>query len=108
MLQEAGFSEAAPFLFGIIAVGIVIFTGLAVLMGKPGKIALVTSMFMMNFSYVEGAMKMGLPDLKYWHTVPIVMASILHITCFLCLFLEDDTAREVSMVLCRYLACRSC
>lgn len=100
---EAGFSEAAPFLFGSVAVGLVIFAALAALTRKPGKSAIIVSLFMMavlNFSYLENAMKLALPDLKYWHTVPIVLVVMLHVMYAIWHFTKENTAGDVSKIVC--------
>ena len=100
---EASFSEIVPFLVGSMAVGIAILIALVVLIKKPEKAALVTSIFMLlmlNFYYVESAMKLVLPNLKYWHIVPIVVVVMLHIAYVLLRFLKDRTACDASMVLC--------
>ena len=93
---EASFSEVAPFLFGNVAVVLVLFAGLAALTKKPGKAVLAASLFiflMMTFSYVEKVLKLVLPSLKYWHTVPIVVVAALHIVDDLTPLGERDVLR---------------
>lgn len=101
--EETSFFEVAPFLFGSVAVGLVLFACLAVVTKSSGKAALVTSFFMLlmlNFSYVENAMKLVLPNLKYWHTVPVVVVAALHIAWFLWRLMKEETASDASKVLC--------
>lgn len=79
---EAGFSEVALVLFGSVAVGLLLFTAFSVLTHGPGKAALAASVLMLlvlNFSYVEQAIKLVLPNLKYCHTALVALAAALHI-----------------------------
>lgn len=101
--DQADFSEVSRFLFGSIFVSLLAFSVLATLTHKIGKASLSVSLVMMlilNFFYVEAAIKLALPDLKYWHTSTISVIAVLHIVYFLWRFLEDDLAMDVTKVLC--------
>lgn len=101
--DEANFSEILPALLICLGAGFVLFAICFAFTRSAEKASISASLLLLvllNFSFLEKGLKAILPTLKYWHTLPIILAVALHIIYFLCRFLGKDAAKDVSRVLC--------
>ena len=84
--DEVNFSEAVMPTLLFLATGIVLYI-VGVLFTKSslkGAIISILSMLLLtNFALLEKGVKMFLPSLKYWHTLPIFVFILLHIIYFI-------------------------
>ncbi|MCH5286597.1 MAG: hypothetical protein J1E43_04175 [Christensenellaceae bacterium] len=100
--DEVDIVEMLPVLFRYAGVGIVIFLIFALLVKRTGKSAIFTAVLMLiltNFVLLENGMKLLVPQLKYWHTLPILLFIAGHLIWFIWRRMPDDLAQTVASVL---------
>lgn len=99
--SEANFSEVLPVLLLLCGCGAVVFLCSVVVVRSVGKgficAALITAVIT-NFALLEKALKLFFPNLKYWHTAPILMMLALHLAWLLCKLVKEDTATMIVQV----------
>lgn len=101
--DEADFSEVLPILLIFLGTGIILLLLASVLTRSVEKSAFIVSLFMLlltNFGFIENAMKLVFPKLKYWHTVPIALVFGLHIAYLICCFLNQELVVDIIKTLC--------
>lgn len=100
---EAKFSEILEPLLLFCAMGLVLFLLFTVFTKSPGKSALSAGIFMIcftNFTLIENAIKFVLPDLKYWHTLPIVFVLCLCGIIAVLMFMTEEIGKTCSVIMC--------
>lgn len=101
--DEAVFREILPALLAFNGVGYALMVVFGILTRSISKGAIAASIFTLvltNFTFLENALKLLFPELKYWHTVTIVIVLTLHIIYFACHYLNRELANEVNGIIC--------
>lgn len=109
---EAAFSEILSALLIFCGVGIVMFVLCWIVMRfvlsvpmkqAVTKAAIIASLFMLvvlNYSLIEKAVCMLLPNAKYWHIVPVLLVVWLHVGYFVYHYMSDDISNIITEVIC--------
>ena len=93
--DEAKFSEIVPVLLTFMVIGLLAFVVLRIILRSTSKAAIVSFLFLLvflNFSIIEDGMKILLPSLRYWHSVPLVIVIILHIAYLINRCMKEEFA----------------
>lgn len=101
--EETGFAEVAPVLLVFCTLGAVLYLLCRVVSRSPAKGAVIAALFtalLTNFALLENGLKFILPELKYWHTVPIILVIGLHIAYAVWRFMPDDISLDIVGVAC--------
>lgn len=100
---EADFIEAVEPLLLFCGIGFVLFAVLSIVSKSPGKAALISGIFMLaftNFAPIESLIKKIFPNLRYWHTLPIVFVLCICAALAVWMFMSEDIGKTCSMVMC--------
>jgi len=101
--DEAGFSEIVPAIVIFAFIGLLVFF-LSLLITRSAVhssiIASILILILTNFIMLEDLLKLFWPNLKYWHTVSIILVLGLHICYAVWRFLNTEWAYDIAKVLC--------
>lgn len=100
---EVDFIDAVQPLAVFCALGLAIFFITLLVSRSCVKAAIISGVFMLlfsNFALLEKGMKLLLPELRYWHTVPIILVLFLHLAFLVWKFVPEQLGRDITGVLC--------
>lgn len=105
--NEARFTEILPAIAIFSIVGIVLFFFWAFLLRswcKAGITAILFSVILLNYALVEKAIHIILPNVKYWHIVPVLIFVLCHVAWFIKKKMPEDLSDTIVFVLCMVFA----
>lgn len=106
--DEAKFSEIVPALLAFMAFGMLLLAIFSFIYHSVSKGALVAILFLitfLNFSMLEDGMRMVFRSLRYWHTLPILLAIVLHIAYLIHHCVKEEIAVSIVNIFGIVFAC---
>lgn len=65
---------------------------------KAALVSIIMMLVLENYSFIEKCIRIILPNLKYWHILPICIVLVLHLGYLLCKVLKDDIAKHIPFI----------
>lgn len=100
---EAGFLEIVKPLLWFFVIGTIVYCALLFIIREANKASIVTCLFMIigtNFSMIEKLFVACFQNLRYWHTVPIILVLVLILSIELVQRLPKDLAQIIVTSVC--------
>lgn len=101
--EEAAFPEIVPALLVFSVVGLILLLACGAIfhsMSKGAVAAILLTLVIINFALIENVLKLAFPDLKYWHTLPIIFVIVFHLIFLIWKFMPQDISAEIANVIC--------
>ena len=101
--DEAKFIEVLSPLLLFIFIGVILFIAFLFISKSTFKSAIIATIFMLillNYSLLEQVVQKILPNLRYWHILPILLFVVAHITWAICKNMQNELANTITQVLC--------
>lgn len=99
--DEAGLIELIPGLLASLGIGLFVLFFISIISRSVEKAAFITIVFMvafLNYTYVEKAVNILFPALRYWHIVTITLVVWLHLAYIIWRFLKNDIVETFTKV----------
>ena len=101
--DEAKFLEVLSPLLLFIFIGVILYIAFLFISKSTFKSAIISTIFMLillNYSLLEKVMQKVLPNLRYWHILPILLFIVAHVAWVICKNMQNELSNIITQVLC--------